>query len=88
MTRRLHLAAAAGALAFAAFLPATAAAAVPASAAPQTVPVAAASAGEPRYCPSVYDPVCGENGVTYTNKCWAAREGVRVKHHGVCHGDL
>ena len=29
-----------------------------------------------RYCPSNYRPVCGTNGVTYSNSCWARRAWV------------
>lgn len=31
-------------------------------------------------------PVCGCNGVTYTNECWAAHAAVRVGSRGACDG--
>ncbi len=36
------------------------------------------------FCTEEYDPVCGENGKTYSNKCYAAREKVGVKYSGEC----
>ena len=35
-------------------------------------------------CPSLWAPVCGENGVTYANECVADCEGVRVAYDGEC----
>lgn len=34
-------------------------------------------------CPEIWQPVCGENGVTYSNKCFAEQEGV-IFHSGEC----
>lgn len=38
-------------------------------------------------CASVYEPVCGKDGVTYGNACVAACEGVAVRREGPCAGD-
>lgn len=32
-----------------------------------------------------YDPVCGENRVTYNNACVAITDGVPVAYQGICH---
>ena len=36
------------------------------------------------YCITLWDPVCGEDGKTYSNACFAKVAGVKVKHRGVC----
>jgi hypothetical protein len=38
----------------------------------------------PVLCPNYWHPVCGCDGVTYSNGCYAAREGVNVAHDGPC----
>ncbi len=39
----------------------------------------------PTICPDVWDPVCGCDGVTYSNSCYAAKEGgVTVDYGGAC----
>lgn len=37
-----------------------------------------------QYCIELYDPVCGENGQTYSNECFAKTSNVNVKHKGEC----
>lgn len=37
-----------------------------------------------RYCPNVYTPVCGKNGMTYSNKCYALAAGMNVQCDGQC----
>lgn len=38
-------------------------------------------------CIQVYDPVCGEDGKTYSNSCFASAANVRVKYKGECNQD-
>lgn len=38
----------------------------------------------PGYCPSVVDPVCGCDGVTYDAECDAHRMGISMAHQGEC----
>lgn len=35
-------------------------------------------------CPKNYDPVCGENGITFTNECIAASQNIKVIAIGNC----
>jgi hypothetical protein len=38
----------------------------------------------PEFCTEQYEPVCGCDGETYPNACYAAREGVSVVSAGEC----
>jgi len=43
-----------------------------------------ASCKKPKYCRSIYSPVCGANGRTYGNLCEARRKCVVVAYKGKC----
>ena len=38
----------------------------------------------PDLCPQVHAPVCGDDGRSYSNRCFAAQAGVGVQHIGPC----
>ena len=38
----------------------------------------------PCYCSQNYNPVCGANGVQYSNSCWAGCKSVSIEHSGEC----
>jgi hypothetical protein len=35
-------------------------------------------------CNDIYEPVCGINGITYNNKCYANLENVQISYQGEC----
>ncbi|MFP4656067.1 MAG: Kazal-type serine protease inhibitor domain-containing protein [Candidatus Woesearchaeota archaeon] len=35
-------------------------------------------------CYELYKPVCGEDGKTYGNDCYADKEGIKIAHEGEC----
>jgi len=43
-------------------------------------------ARRPRTCRDGWSPVCGCDGITYSNDCYAALAGVTVDHEGECRG--
>ena len=46
-----------------------------------------ARASNPTNCPKIFEPVCGINGVTYINSCFAKAAGVDVFTSGICYSE-
>jgi len=42
---------------------------------------------EPTFCIEIFAPVCGSDGVTYSNSCFAEGAGVQILHDGECTGE-
>jgi hypothetical protein len=40
----------------------------------------------PQFCPSVFEPVCGVDGYTYSSTCEADSARVEIQHEGRCNG--
>lgn len=42
---------------------------------------------EPIACITLFAPVCGNDGITYSNSCFAEGAGAQILHDGECSGD-
>ncbi len=42
----------------------------------------------PKFCITLWDPVCGKNGRTYSNVCFAKIAGVEIDYKGVCKSEI
>jgi len=43
---------------------------------------------KPQVCITLWDPVCGKNGRTYSNQCFATIAGVETDYKGICKGEF
>jgi len=39
-------------------------------------------------CITIWEPVCGVDNKTYTNKCWAEEAGIEIATDGVCQDSI
>ncbi|NQU82728.1 MAG: hypothetical protein HQ539_02145 [Parcubacteria group bacterium] len=53
---------------------------------PDVIPPGVTGENYLRRCPTLFDPVCGVNGRTYSNTCKIRIAGVEIKHKGACPG--
>jgi len=48
------------------------------------IPAEVENPEDPGVCITLWDPVCGQNGKTYSNKCFANLAGVEIAYKGKC----
>jgi len=51
-------------------------------------PVPTCVAEKPSFCAALWDPVCGKDGITYSNECHAQLAEAEINHQGVCAGSI